>query len=140
MTKLCLKMHQITSQHIFISKNFRGRGGHAAGTPQKAHGFWPLGTSPPNDKSYSVLPWLFSSLLVINQAFMSALSTATQCCFGSRVNGGKVWPSGLCFKPESKLKSNCGFLNTVWNGLYLGLSKGSLSVGICVWHQKSAVL
>ena len=47
-SKNCLKMQQIASQRIFISKHFRG--GHAP-PPQEACDLLPLRTSPPNDKS-----------------------------------------------------------------------------------------
>ena len=45
----CIKMHQIASQRIFISKHFRE--GMPPGPPLEALSLQPLGTFPPNDKS-----------------------------------------------------------------------------------------
>ena len=48
-------MHQIASQRIFISKNFRGA---MPRDPLESLGLRPLGTSPPNGKSQKEPRWV----------------------------------------------------------------------------------
>ena len=67
-SKLGLKMHQITSQCIFISNNFRGE--HAPPPPQEARGLRLLETSPPSDKSW-IEPWLW--LIIWTQKYQLSL-------------------------------------------------------------------
>ena len=112
-------MHQIASQRIFISKNF-GRG-HAPRPPQEARDLWPLGASPPNDKTQiEPCPWA----LVRGIKFPAFLPTNYQFLQHLTIFISTVW-SGLLLQHKRFSQSTIERMNP--NFGHLGVQKWSLS-------------